>query len=507
MDPVTIETASGRLAGTREGGIARFMGIPFAAPPVGPLRWCMAEPVKPWAGVRDATRAGAKSPQAPNPVERMLGGAFGAQDEDCLYLNVWSPGVRGKLPVMVWLHGGGFAFGAGSQSIYDGTALARRGVVVVSINYRLGAFGFLNLRDATDGRIEAGGSEGLSDQVRALQWVQDNIAAFGGDTDNITLFGESAGGMSVAALMASPSARGLFHKAIAQSGAGHIGHGRERSARAAHTLLKKLEIGSHDVEALRAIPADRIVRAQIGLSAEARVAGDPNRLGLLAFQPTIDEVLLPERPIDAIRMGSARSISLLTGTTREEWKLYSAFNPAARMTSAKKFAARLDRLGGTDYAHVFHTAYGEGSTFDRLNALMTDKVFAVPAARLLDAQAEYAPAYGYRFDWRSRLLGGMMGSCHALELGFVFGTYGQRIASSFFGKGPEADALSEAMQQSWVAFAKTGDPATNLTGEWPRHDSRRPTMIFGNGPPVMTHAPTAERLAAWRCIAESRLGL
>src|SRR5581483_9337638 len=241
--PELVETALGRLAGDRKNGISRFKGIPFAKPPVGPLRWRMPEPAQAWAGVRDATRFGFVCPQAPTQLETLMGLTVGEPSEDCLYLNVWTPACdNARRPVMVWFHGGAFVIGAGSQGVYNGKHLAARDAVVVTANYRLGAFGFLNLRDATDGRAPGTGSEGLADQIMALQWVHDNIAAFGGDPDNVTIFGESAGAMSVSALLTAKTARGLFHKAIAQSGAGHIGYPREKSARVARAILDALDI-------------------------------------------------------------------------------------------------------------------------------------------------------------------------------------------------------------------------------------------------------------------------
>jgi para-nitrobenzyl esterase len=347
----------------------------------------------------------------------------------------------------------------------------------------------------------------LADQILALQWVKANIEAFGGDPDNVTLFGESAGAMSTAALMGSDAARGLFHKAIAQSGAAHIGYDRERSARVAHTLLAKMGLSKSDAHHALEAPSDAIVKAQIALLAEARDGSDPKKLGSLPFQPTIDGEILSVKPIEAVRAGSARGVPLLTGTTREEWKLFTAANPAMRLMRARSFESRIARIAGADHAGTMLAAYGSGSAYERFNAMMTDKVFALPAIRLLEAQGAHTPVYGYRFDWASKLLGGIMGSCHALDIGFTFGTYGAKLAAAFFGKGPEADALSSAMQESWVAFAKTGDPTTNTTGPWPRYDAAsRATLMFGDGAPHVTHDPNAARRQAWDPIPEKRLG-
>ncbi|MBI3678242.1 MAG: carboxylesterase/lipase family protein [Proteobacteria bacterium] len=504
----TIEIAQGRLAGLSKEGIQRFTAIPYAKPLTGTLRWRAPEPAEPWAGVRDATRFGAISPQVPTQLEVLMGSTLGEQSEDCLNLNVYTRACDdAKRPVMVWIHGGAFVIGAGSQGIYNAKHLAARGVVVVTINYRLGALGFLNLFDATDGKLAGSGAEGLADQILALHWVKANIAGFGGDPGNVTIFGESAGGMSVSALLASPPAKGLFHKAIAQSGAAHIGYEREKAARVARAMLDELGLSPGDAHRVLDMPHAAIVKAQIALLAASRDGRDSRRLGGLPFQPTIDASILPAEPIVGIRAGSAKDIPLLTGTTRDEWKLFTAANPALRLMSGKTLGERIKRFAGEDRAGEMLAAYGEGSVFERFNALMTDKNFMVPATRLLEAQSAYAPVYGYRFDWASKLLGGIMGSCHALELGFVFGTHGEKLAAAFFGKGEAAEALSCAMQESWVQFAKTGNPATDTTGDWPRYNMQsRGITIFGDGAPHIAHAPNEARRKSWDHVAEKRLG-
>ncbi|MGH6872501.1 MAG: carboxylesterase/lipase family protein [Rhizomicrobium sp.] len=492
---ISIEAACGRLSGIARDGVCVFRGIPYAKPPVGRLRWRMPERLEPWAGTRDAIRLGNAAPQAPSRLDRLAGGSIGTQSEDCLYLNIWTPGSDGaRRPVMVWLHGGAFIFGAGHQGIYDGTHLAARGCVVVTVNYRLGALGFLALADVTD--VPATGAEGLADQALALAWVRDNIASFGGDPGNVTLFGESAGGMSVAALLSSPAAKGLFHKAIAQSGAAHIGHDRERAARVAHAFVAKT--GARDAAALQALAAPTILKAQMALLLDTRLG--KLRVGGLPFQPAAENPVLPARPIDAIGNGAAKDIPLLTGTTKEEWKLFTAIDPGLRFMSSANFAARIGRLAG-EHAPVMLAVYSEGSPFARFNAMMTDKAFFVPATRLLEAQGAHAPAFAYRFDWRSRFLGGVLGACHALELGFVFGTHDQGRAGTFFGKGPAADALSIAMIDAWTKFARTGDPG------WARYDAAaRQTMLFGDGEPHLSDAPNEARRKAWDAMPEKRLG-
>ncbi len=498
MDRPTIanvEIAQGWLQGFSKDGVLRFNGIPYAAAPVGSLRWQSPEPPRAWAGMREASRFGSIAPQIPSTAEALIGGTPGEQSEDCLYLNVWTPSLEGaRRPVMVWIHGGAFATGAGSLGTYSGKYLAARGdVVVVTINYRLGALGFLNLRDA--GGPAGSGAQGLADQIAALHWVKTNIDRFGGDAGNVTVFGESAGAMSVGALLAAPAARGLFHKAIAQSGAAHIGRARERTAKIAHLLLDKL--GGKAADA----PLEAILAAQAALLAEPRDTEG------LAFAPTIDGDVLPERAIASVRAGSAKGIPVLTGTTADEWKLFTAARPKLRLMDGAKLRRYTAALVGDDHADGLLEAYTEGSAFERWNAVMTDHSFAVPAARLLEAQGAQAPVYGYRFDWRSPLLGGVLGACHALELGFVFGTYNEKRAGLFFGTGARAAALSAAMMEAWLAFARTGDPSCAATGPWPRYDAaKRETMILGDGDPHAIAAPDDRRRAAWDAIPEDRIG-
>ena len=490
---IIVETAQGLLEGFAKDGVLRFNGIPYAKPPVGALRWRVAVTPEPWTGIRDASRFGPIAPQLRSAAEALIGGTPGEQSEDCLYLNVWTPGTDGKRPVMVWIHGGAFVTGAGTIGTYNGKHLAARGdVVVVTINYRLGALGFLNLRDVTDGQHPACGVEGLMDQIAALRWVRENIAAFGGDPGKVTLFGESAGAMSIGALLAMPAARGLFQKAILQSGAAHIGKRRESSAKVARLMLDKL--GLRDGSRLADVPLAAIIRAQADILNSRRNGGG------LPFAPTIDGVLLPVRAIENVRAGSANGVAVLSGTTMEEWKLFTAARPKLRLMKAATLLKYAANLVGKDHADALLATYGEGSNFERWNAIMTDRSFAVPSSRLLEAQAAHAPVFSYRFDWRSPLLGGVLGSCHALEIGFVFGTYNEKRAGLFFGSGTRADALSQAMMQSWIAFAHGKEP-------WPRYDAAmRATMIFGDGDLHVTNAPDDTRRAAWDMIPESRIG-
>jgi len=507
-ETVVLDTPSGRLAGTRQRDMFVFRGIPYARAPIGPLRWRLPEPLESWMGARDATRFGPVCPQAPAPFDLFLGGTLSAQSEDCLYLNVFTPSLdAAKRPVMVWIHGGAFVFGAGSQSIYDGSRLAARNTVVVTINYRLGAFGFLALGDASEGQAPGLGTEGLADQITALDWVRRNISVFGGDPGNVTVFGESAGAMCVAALLAAPAAEGLYHKAILQSGAAHIGYDREQAARVARAFLGALSLSPQDAHLAVDMPAALLLKAQTSVLASAHSGRDVQKLGRLPFQPAIDGQILIGTPIAELRRGAARNIPLVTGTTRDEWKLFSAPNPRLRLMGMAGFESRLAHVGG-DATPLLLRAYSDGSAFERYSAFMGDRTFGVPAERLLETRTAGAPAFAYRFDWRSRFLGGIFGSCHALDLGFVFGTHGDGAASAFFGKGALADRLAENMMACWTRFAQTGNPSTDTTGSWPRHRSDlRPTMIFGDGSPHPVTTPEGARMDAWRDVPDAKVGM
>ncbi|MBV9540199.1 MAG: carboxylesterase/lipase family protein [Alphaproteobacteria bacterium] len=492
----TVEIAQGKLQGVVKDGVLRFNGIPYAKPPVGALRWQPPQAADGWAGVRDASKFGNICPQVASAAGAVLGGTPGTRSEDCLYLNIQTPGCDGaKRAVMVWIHGGAFVTGAGSVGTYNGKYLVPRGdIVLVTINYRLGAFGFLNLRDASGGKLPGTGAEGLADQVMALRWVKDNIAQFGGDPDNVTIFGESAGGMSVGALLGMPSAKGLFHKAIPQSGASDIGTPREATAKTGKLLLDKLN-GVDPREA----PWEAILEIQ------KAIIEAPRESGGMPFGPTADGAILPGRAIDAVAAGSAAGVPVMTGTTRDEWNLFTIAAPNIKSLDEAGLRRLTTKMVGEAHVDAVLSAYTEGTPFERWNAINTDHTFFVPATRLLDAQEKHAPVYAYRFDWPSPMKG--LGSCHALELGFMFGTMRLKGAAPFFGAGEEAEAVSDAMMDAWIAFAKSGNPSNDTGGAWLRYDSRkRATMIFGDGAPKMTSAPNEARRKAWSSVAAAKIG-
>ncbi len=499
--PPIVETRSGKVEGFAEGDVQIFRGIPFAAPPVGALRFAAPRREDAWAGVREAKAFGASAPQ--NPMMLPLPGMdVGAMDEDCLYLNVYTPGADAAgRPVMVWIHGGGFVIGSGSQSLYDGSRLAARGdVVVVTVNYRLGPLGFMSLGDVCPDLDGAVANAGIRDQAAALEWVHENIAAFGGDPANVTIFGESAGGMSVATLLGMPSARPLFRRAIPQSGAAHNCHTPETAAAVAEHFLEALGITPSDSAKLREIPPDKLLDSQ-----QQTMLKLGSSLGLLPFQPVVDGDSLPQQPLAAVEAGELSGVDLLIGTTRDEWKLFGMLDPSVAKLDEAGLAERLaPQVGGVEKAGKvigsYESSRAEATPADLFFAIETDRVFWIPAVRLAEAHARHSDAtFMYQFTWESPAMGGALGSCHAIELPFVFGQLDADGAALFVGGGPDADGLSRLTMDAWLSFARTGSPGhPELPGaKWEHYnETKRATMILGH-PCTSDYDPQAERRQAW----------
>ncbi len=509
----TVSIHQGKLEGDDQGGLFVFKGVPFAAPPVGARRWLAPEKPESWTGLRDARRFGAVSHQ--NQVMLSALSAMvvdGEQSEDCLYLNVWTPALDGKRrPVMVWVHGGAFTIGSGSQPLYDSSVLARRGdVVVVTINYRLGPLGFLRLADVTNGKIPATGNEGMLDQVAALRWVRDNIAEFGGDPGNVTIFGESAGGMSVGTILAMPSARGLFHKAIPQSGASHTGASVARANRTAERVLSKLGVHPGDAAAIRALTPEQLLT---GTLLDDGKTPDPE-LGM-AYQPVVDGTHVPRAAIEMVGDGTASGVAVMVGSTLEEWKLFSLMDPSLHKLDRAGLGARVSRRLTAAAADALIDTYekaraarGESVTPAELfTAIETDRTFRMPGVRLAQVQRRHdSRVYSYLFTWPSPAMGGVLGSCHALELGFVFGTNSLPGMTMFAGAGPAAEKLAAQMQDAWLAFARSGDPSCESAGTWEGYtEARRPTMVFGANT-NLEDAPRDQERRAWDAIPDRIFG-
>ena len=480
MSEVLVELTHGTLRGVESEGVVSLKGVPYAAPPVGALRWAPPQPAKPWEGVRDALDYG---PSCPQPAERPEGwDAETEEDEDCLYLNVWTPGVDGgRRPVMVWFHGGGFSTGSGSWPLYDGAALARRGeVVVVTVNHRLGVLGYLHLAALGGPEFATSGNAGMLDLVSSLEWVRDNVGSLGGDPANVTIFGESGGGAKVSTLHVMPGARGLFHGAAVQSGPGLYVQSPEQANEATAALLCHLDIetGPTAVEELRALPAERLVEAQRHLAPRA-APGAPRPGGAMGgFAPVLDGEAIVSHPAQGFADGTAVDVPVLIGRNNDEGTLLMAGDPVltdpGRLDEAglaEKLSSFGDRAAGL--LAGYRAAYPDATLLDLLIAIRSDAFMGLGTVRLAEKKLKGSktPVYMYRFNWAA----GPLRSGHGFEIAFVFDNVHEPVMHS----SPSRVELADRMSEAWVAFARDGDPNHAGLPEWPAYSlDERATMLF-----------------------------
>ncbi len=462
-----IATGSGIVRGAASNGVRRFLGVPYAAAPVGALRLAAPQPAPRWDGVRECLRYGPIAPQnVPTRAEmdkalpgldiEPLIGNEQKQGDDHLVLNIWSPAEPAAgMPVMVFIHGGAFTGGAGSADVYDGSAFARAGVICVTINYRLGVEGFLPIPGAPT-------NLGLRDQLFALQWVQDNIAAFGGDPSNVTIFGESAGAMSVANLIASPLAKGLFKRAIVQSGHGDMVRPIAVAQRLVTKLAKMMRIPA-SVDGFRSRSIEQALSAlkKVSLPTANIDLRNPDKrepaFGLSRFLPVYGDDVLPEHPVTALKNGAGAEIDLIVGTNTEEMNLY--FVPSGVRRKIGKFLAHFATKKSEPQARDILKAYGIDERGkrpgDAFTEALSDLVFRLPARRF--AAAHRGRTHVYDFSWRSSAYKGELGACHAIELPFVFDTLATAAGPrGLAGENPPQE-LADRMNRLWVQFAKTGE--------------------------------------------------
>ena len=478
---VVAETSAGKVRGLEVRGIKIFKGVPYGGTTAGRNRFM--PPTKPaaWTGMRDALAYGPSAPQTTG--NRPVRSDAPVENEDCLVLNVFTPALGGgrKRPVMVWLHGGGFSSGSGSSPILDGTNLAHTSdVVVVTINHRLNVFGFTYLGEVAGSDFALSGGAGMLDIVAALQWVRDNIERFGGDPNLVTIFGQSGGGRKVATLMSMPAAKGLFHRAIIESGAVLRLTTPEDASRATELLLAELALKRGQVRELQSVPMARL------LAANAAVAGKITlrEPGMTPSSPTIDGKALPNHPWDPAAPALSAGIPLLIGYARTEETLYDRPTPEALALDEAGLKQRIAKRLGADADRVidaFRKAHPEATPWDLNILIATDHprgTYSRELAKRKAAQAA-APAFAYRFDWETPEGGGHMRSPHTVEIPFVFNNI--KIAGPLISKMPEAYALAEKVSAAWVAFARTGDPKTSKLPKWPAYSARsRDTMLFNN---------------------------
>ncbi|MEZ5892508.1 MAG: carboxylesterase family protein [Parvularculaceae bacterium] len=481
-DPV-VAVAQGRIEGVRESGLTIFKNIPYAAAPAGGMRWQPPQPPAAWEGVREAAEFGPSCMQPALPPTSLYYDPPASMSEDCLSLNIWAPAKAKKAPVIFWIHGGSLRIGGAAQPTYDGAVFARRGVVFVSINYRLGVLGWLAHPELTAESPDAvSGNYGLLDQIAALHWVRDNIAAFGGDPDNVTIMGESAGALSVTYLLVSPLAEGLFHKAIAESTGIRAKPELSRSAYgmpSAETIGQTLaaSLGAADLEALRALDAQELTEA-------ATKAG-------FVSQGTIDGRALPVQLIEAFDEGRQAKVPLLAGFNSGEARSYRYFLPPVP-DSAAEYEAAIAR-GYGDLAPAFLKVYPSTDMAQSMLDVVRDNIFGWAAERVVRRQAESgAPAFLYVFD-RCYPAAAERDLCafHAAELPYVFEKIGD--ARAYPPNWPMADgesdrALSTAMADYWASFAATGAPQSKAGPAWRPYSDAESYMLFGEEP-VAGHDP------------------
>jgi len=512
-DDLVVSTAHGKVRGLRKGGVAQWRGIPYAEPPLGALRFLPPRPPAPWAGERDATRFGAVAQQPRDPATAFIAGLGEATaiDEDCLFVNVCSPAADGaRRPVVVWIHGGAFIMGSSSQPLYNGSSFAaQHDLVVVTLNYRLGLLGMLYLGDLA-GEAYRHGNVALLDQIAALRWVRENIAAFGGDPARITVMGESAGAISIGNLLGMPAAAGLFDRAILQSGAsGLLPPSRQDATAFATAVLAELGASAAD---LADVPVERLLAVQARIS-RAR--------GIGAVTPYVDGASLPRPALEAVRDGAVAGVPLLVGSNRDEWWLFDvlfgeASTGASRAAYLQRFGEDLVRIHavyrdaraahpGTRPGPAAGAAPARSPDAEAWVDLIGDAALRVPVIRLAEAQAPHAPIWTYRFDWESPALGGRLGAAHALELPFMWNQLELPVSQLLIGDAAAtARPLSAQMHAAWAAFIRGGEPAADGLPAWPRYDApRRATMIFDRESRVADDPDRALR-ELWSEIPRSR---
>jgi para-nitrobenzyl esterase len=478
---IVVETHRGKVRGTLEDGIKVFRGIPYAASTAGLNRFRPPKPAKPWADVRDAVAYGPMCPQLGG--ER---GSFAASwttdkeaSEDCLTLNVWTPALRDqrRRPVMVWLHGGGFYAGSGSRNVYDGTRLCQRGdVVVVTVTHRLNVFGFLYLGRLGGAEYAESGNAGMLDLVAALHWVHETIEAFGGDPANVSIFGQSGGGAKVSTLMAMPQARGLFHKAIVQSGSHLEGLAPDEATKHAVTFLAAVGLQPDELPKLAKLPVEKLAA---GLKTVMEAPGSkPN------YSPVVDGIVLPKGPWQPDGPAVSAGVPMIVGSTRTETTALLAANAPEdfHMDEAalhKKLAAWVPEK---DYARIvagFRRIMPEASPSDLYFAITTDRRVRQQAWAQAERKAAQgaAPVWLYELDWNTPVDDGKWGAPHSLDLAFVFDNVA--LSESMVGAGPDPQRLADEMSAAWIAFARTGNPKTDAIPSWPPFvPADRPTMVF-----------------------------
>lgn len=502
-----VETANGKVRGYTRNGIHTFKGIPYGATTEGGARFMAPAKPEPWTGLRSSMQYGYVAPQGPragwaNDEEAwMFSWEDGIQSEECLHLNVWTPSINdnSKRPVMVWLHGGGFVAGNGQElRSYDGENLCHRGnVVVVSLNHRLGPLGYLDLSQYGE-KYRDSANVGMLDIVLALEWVRDNIGNFGGDSQTVTIFGQSGGGGKVNALMAMPSAQGLFHRGIIQSGSMLRAGSKEKSAQLAAEVLSELGIGASQVDELQTVPYRKLLEVGLGITAKHRPAGPPDVRKMadqLGWAPVVDGKVLPTHPFDPGAPAISSKVPILVGTVLNEFVTAINHPEFESMTEeeVKKRAVSFYGDHGDDIFRVFREQHPHDKPFDIYSRMMAASVRqgAVTQAERKAALGS-APAYLYWFTWQTPILNGRPRAFHCSELAFCFDNVAR--CENMTGNGPEARELAAKVSEAWLHFARSGDPNHAALPHWPAFTAEKcPTMILNTPCSMKENPDTVER--------------
>jgi para-nitrobenzyl esterase len=511
VEHIVVETKSGVVRGERLGPVLCFRGLPFASPPVGPLRFEAPRPLEGWSTVRDATAFGPVAMQVPTVLE-LERGMPPAMSEDCLTLNIWAPEAvvpSARLPVLVWIHGGSFLNGSGSMSWFDGSVLAARGdVVVVTVNYRLGVFGYLHLAGIDGDRLVGSANAGLLDQVAALRWVHDNVAAFGGDPELVCVVGESAGAMSIGTLLGTPAAAGLFQRAILQSGT-PVAQPVESAQATAGEVLDSLGVARsrEGIASMSALDAGAILTASAEVTNRLMLAAtQPSRRSGFMWSPVIDGTVVPDDPWGSIGTGPAGRVPVLIGTTADEMRILRRLFAERPAVTQAQFNGVMTELFGTEAAQAadaYRALSPDATVEDLFDTVASDRIFGVPTDEFVNRRAAgAAPTWSYRFDWKSTAEEGRYGAAHTVEIPFVFGTFDAPGVADFLGPvTPEARALAGRVQDAWVSFARDGAPSVGGLPRWPGCTGvDRPTMVLDEECRVVQDAFAPTR-AIWRLAA------
>jgi para-nitrobenzyl esterase len=505
-DAVVAETTYGRVRGVEVNGINVFKGIPYGASTAGKNRFMPpAAPAK-WSGVREAFAYGSSAPQS-EPGSRRAAAALAvaaaglpAESEDCLVLNVWTPAVHDnrKRPVMFWCHGGGFATGSGSSPVTEGLNLARRGdVVVVTINHRLNVLGFTSLEEAGGQEFASSGDVGMMDIVAALRWVRDNIAEFGGDPNTVMIFGQSGGGRKVATLLAMPSAKGLFHRATIESGATLRLVETDQGTRVARELMTTLGIPKDRVRDLQSVPLDRLMTAYFEVVRKMNV--DQMTQG---FSPLVDGMVVPKHPFHPTASPISSDVPVMLGSTRTE--LTSSAQEADFSLTDAAMRTRIRQLLGNhadEAVRVYQKLNPGASPSDVYFLIASDYRYSGPVMKIAERRAALgkAPVYLYYFRWETPVDGGRLKSPHTIEIPFAFDNV--KAATRLTGGGPEAMALADKVSDTWIAFAKTGNPNQPKMPRWTAYNAaERATMVFNTDSRVMNDPIKEQRLMMWKAL-------